>query len=258
MFWAEHPLGYNMHTVQVLASPDMTDVYSSVSLNDSSLLDAWVNSDLNATSEGNSGASAHESYSYNYSAHSTSYAENDSHVSDDLDHAEDEAQASEELDHGEDDAQASDEFDHADDVPLPKPKKNTKPKNTKSKNAKPNTTTLKGIMMTYPKWRLVLAYLRLLMRVAILKGESDNPHVITRASIPAKNAFIAVIFAQSLERANTTSKELETGWKLIHLIYHTDYSPVISSKDGSVIIESEVLYMASVYALYLRYLSHLQ
>jgi hypothetical protein len=253
-----------MHTLQVLVPPeDMTDVYSSVSLNDSSLLNAWVNSDLNATSEGNSDVSAHESHSYNYSAYSTSYAENDSHVGDELDHAEDEAQASEELDHGEDDAQVSDELDHADDVPPPKSKnakpKNTKSKNTRSKNPKPKyTTTLKGIMMSYPKWRLVLAYLRLLMRVAILKGESENPHLITRTSIPAKNAFIAVIFAQSLERANTTSKELETGWRLIPLIYHTDYFPVISSKDGSVISETEVLYMVNIFALYFRFLSHLK
>jgi hypothetical protein len=165
--------------------------------------------------------------------------------------------------HGEDDAQVSDELDHADDVPPPKSKnakpKNTKSKNTRSKNPKPkNTTTLKGIMMSYPKWQLVLAYLRLLMRVAILKGESENPHLITRTSIPAKNVFIAVIFAQSLERANTTSKELETGWRLIPLIYHTDYFPVISSKDGSVISETEVLYMVNIFALYFRFLSHLK
>ncbi|KAG2357922.1 hypothetical protein BDR07DRAFT_1490113 [Suillus spraguei] len=173
IFWAEHPLGYNMHTLQVSGPQDISDVYSSVSPNDSSLLDSWVMSDLNTVSEGNSDA------------------ENESHVSDELHHAND--------------------VHHAIDVPPPAPK---------------NTASLKAIMIAYPKWRLVLAYLRLLMRVAILKGESENPHLITRTSLTTKNTFIADLFAQSLVQANTTSQELET---------------VISTKDGKVISEREVL-----------------
>ncbi|KAG2114907.1 hypothetical protein BD769DRAFT_1391407 [Suillus cothurnatus] len=191
IFWAENPLGYNMHTLQVSGPQDISDVYSSISPNDSLLLDSWVMSDLNTVSEGNSDVSAHESYSYHYSAHSVSQAENELHVSDELHHAND--------------------VHHAIDVPPPAPK---------------NTASLKSIMIAYPKWRLVLAYLRLLMRVAILKGESENPHLITRTSLTTKNTFIADLFAQSLVRANTTSQELET---------------VISTKDGKVISEREVL-----------------
>jgi hypothetical protein len=206
-----------MHTLQVSGPQDISDVYSSVSPNDSSLLDSWVMSDLNTVSEGNSDVSAHESYSYHYSAHSVSQAENESHVSDELHHAND--------------------VHHAINVPPPAPK---------------NTASLKAIMIAYPKWRLVLAYLRLLMRVAILKGESENPHLITRTSLTTKNTFIADLFAQSLVRANTTSQELETGQNFIHVTYsvYTDYFPVISTKDGKVISEREVLCLVSMFALH--------
>jgi hypothetical protein len=79
-----------------------------------------VNSDLNATSEGNSDVSAHESYSYNYSAHSMSYVKNNLYVGNNLDHAEE--------------AQASDEFNHANNVSLPKPKNTLNPRIPNSRN----------------------------------------------------------------------------------------------------------------------------
>ncbi|KAG2123403.1 hypothetical protein BD769DRAFT_1389257 [Suillus cothurnatus] len=180
-----------MHTLQVSGPQDISDVYSSISPNNSSLLDSWVMSDLNMVSEGNSDFSTHESYSYHYSAHSVSQAENKSHVSDKLHHA--------------------NNVHHAIDVPPPTPK---------------NTASLKAIMIAYPKWRLVLAYLRLLMRVAILKGESENPHLITRTLLTTKNTFITNLFAQSLIQANTTLQELEM---------------VISTKDSKVISERKVL-----------------
>ncbi|KAG2141461.1 hypothetical protein BD769DRAFT_1383720 [Suillus cothurnatus] len=142
-------------------------------------------SDLNMVSEGNSDVSTHESYSYHYSAHSVSQAENKSHV--------------------------SDELHHAINVPPPAPK---------------NTTSLKAIMIAYPTWWLVLAYLKLLMRVALLKEESENPHLITRTLLTMKNMFITNLFSQSLVQANTTSQELET---------------VISTKDSKVISEHKVL-----------------
>ncbi|KAG2357861.1 hypothetical protein BDR07DRAFT_1379813 [Suillus spraguei] len=93
-----------------------------------------------------------------------------------------------------------------------------------------DTSTLQGIMIVYPKWRLVLGYLQLLIRVAILKGESENPHIITRALVTRKTAFIEALFAESLVHANTTVRELEK---------------VISTQDGQNISQQGVLNMAS-------------
>ncbi|KAG2147525.1 hypothetical protein DEU56DRAFT_929173 [Suillus clintonianus] len=192
VFWAEHPLGYNMHTLQISGSQDMADAYSSASLNDYSLLNSWGMSNLNTISEGNSDFGAYESYEapYPYSTHTHSAP-----------HAEDEAHI------------AANELHDIDAPP-----------------ASENTSTLQGIMTVYPKWQLVLAYLRLLIRVAILKGESENPNDITRTSSATRDEFIRPLFAQSLVRANTPAAELEI---------------VVSTKDGNIISEREILVMAA-------------
>ncbi|KAG2119468.1 uncharacterized protein F5147DRAFT_647426 [Suillus discolor] len=51
---------------------------------------------------------------------------------------------------------------------------------------------LTGVMQKYSKWRLVLSYLWLLMRLAICRGETGNPHFITTAPIefPASDGRI--------------------------------------------------------------------
>ncbi|KAG0703957.1 hypothetical protein DFH29DRAFT_998012 [Suillus ampliporus] len=199
VFWAKHPLGYNAHTLQISEPQDMLEAYSSTSLNDSSLLNSWIMSNLNTISEDNSDVLAHESYGTPnpYSTHSVSHAEDEVCV-------------------------ASNKLHHADAPPA----------------SEEDTSTLQGIMMVYPKWRLVLAYLRLLIRVAILRGESGNPHAITRTLATTKNAFISRLYAESLVRANTSVEELEM---------------VVSTKDGRIITEREVLIMAIPWISHLIY-----
>lgn len=200
----------------------MSDTYSSVSLDDSLLLESWFLSNINTISA--NGDSAND---YAYSTWSVPHVEDEAHVEDKA-HVNDKAH------------DIGDELDNTNNVP-PKPKEVI------------DTSTLQGIMIVYPKWQSVLTYLRLFIRVAILKGESENPHLITRASAARKQVFINALFAESLVWANTTVEELETGQKLIHAIHfaHTDdYFPVVSTKDGQIIDKCGILNMVSIFAPY--------
>ncbi|KAG1869685.1 hypothetical protein C8R48DRAFT_771075 [Suillus tomentosus] len=87
---------------------------------------------------------------------------------------------------------------------------------------------LTGVMLKYSKWRLVLSYLRLLIRLAICRGETGNPHFITTAPLETKAALIHRLFTESLLRANISAVELEQ----------------VSASDGRIISENEILVMA--------------
>ncbi|KAG1895784.1 uncharacterized protein F5891DRAFT_983963 [Suillus fuscotomentosus] len=87
---------------------------------------------------------------------------------------------------------------------------------------------LTGVMLKYSKWRLVLSYLRLLIRLAICRGETGNPHFITTAPLETKAALIHRLFTESLLRANISAVELEQ----------------VSTSDGRIISENDILVMA--------------
>ena len=166
----------------------MSDVYSSASANKASIFNSWMMSNAHVTSEGDGSLSAHLDYGVPYSTHSVPY-DNSSHEADYLD------------------------------LNDPAPDANGDVPDIQLDTQCEDTSTLQGIMTTYPKWRLVLAYLRLLIRLAICKGETENPHLITKAKTEKKATFICHLFAQSLLRANTSTEELEQGQKLICVIH---------------------------------------
>ncbi|KAG0704190.1 hypothetical protein DFH29DRAFT_873972 [Suillus ampliporus] len=70
--------------------------------------------------------------------------------------------------------------------------------------------TLQRIMLVYPTWTMPLGYLRLLMRVVICTGQTENPHTITKMHAENKIALIHTLWAESMKRANTTLDRLET------------------------------------------------
>jgi hypothetical protein len=146
--------------------PEMSEVYSTMSVNDHSLFNGWVVSDVNMASEDDGSFSVYPNHEAPYPAHS---------------------------------------------APCPAPHTPIAEAHVAEDNPPQPTRTLLDIMTRYPKWRLVLAYLRLLLRVAICTGNSENPHEITTSNADVKAAFIAGIFAQSLQRSNTIEEDLETG-----------------------------------------------
>lgn len=171
--------------------PDTSEIYSTLSVNDHSLLNSWTLPDVNMASEGDGSFSAYSHHGASYPSHSAA------NIS-----------ASYLTQAASDPAPAA---SHALTV-------ETRPNNDVAVEVVSSQTTsnLKKIMKEYPKWRLVLAYLRLLFRVAICTGNTVNPHDITTSKPEVKAALVADLFAESLVRANTLEKELETGQHHIH------------------------------------------
>ncbi|KAG2122955.1 hypothetical protein BD769DRAFT_1670305 [Suillus cothurnatus] len=188
--WADYPLGYNMPVFDFDGIPEMSEVYSTMSVNDHSLFNGWVVSDVNMASEDDGSFSVYPNHEAPYPAHSAPCP--------------------------------------AHSAPCPAPHTPIAEAHVAEDNPPQPTRTLLDIMTRYPKWRLVLAYLRLLLRVAICTGNSENPHEITTSNADVKAAFIAGIFAQSLQCSNTIEEDLET---------------VVSSKDGSTITRDVILVM---------------
>ncbi|KAG1897633.1 uncharacterized protein F5891DRAFT_1191841 [Suillus fuscotomentosus] len=65
---------------------------------------------------------------------------------------------------------------------------------------------LKRVMNTYPKWKLALAYLRVLLRIAVCVGEISNPHKLTFEN---RAEAIRNVWPRALLRANINSCDLE-------------------------------------------------
>jgi len=156
--------------------PEMLEVYSTMLVNDHSLFNGWVVSDVNMVSEDNGSFSVYPNHEAPYPAHSAPCP--------------------------------------AHSAPCPAPHTPITEAHVAKDNPPQPTHTLLDIMTWYPKWRLVLAHLRLLLRVAICTGNSENPHEITASNADVKAAFITGIFAQSLQCSNTIEEDLETGESL--------------------------------------------
>ncbi|KAG2047194.1 hypothetical protein BDR06DRAFT_976913 [Suillus hirtellus] len=174
--WADYPLGYNMPVFNFRGIPDMLEVHSTVSVNDHSFFNGWPLSDVNMASEGDGSFSAYSHHGAPYPTHSAPYiAHSAPHPA---------PAASQTL--------VNNAHDASGQVVPQQPAVN-----------------LKQIMIEYPKWRLVLAYLRLLFRVAICTGNSVvNPHEITTSDADMRSNLIATLFSQSLKRANTLEEDL--------------------------------------------------
>lgn len=213
-------------------SGHLSDVFSSASAsgNDASNFGSWMISNAPVRSEGDGSLSAHTSYGGPYSAHSDSHHNSESTPAPDIVIT----------------AAHSDSHDNSTPALVP----DTAITTAQSKDA----DHLKGIMKKYPKWRLVLSYLRLLIRVAICKGETGNPHFITTASLETKAAMIHGLFTESLTRANISSTE--EGQKLIHEMRRTHSFPVTSTSDSRTLSENEVLAMVCFPLVSIIYLSH--
>ncbi|KAG1899893.1 uncharacterized protein F5891DRAFT_1189372 [Suillus fuscotomentosus] len=75
--------------------------------------------------------------------------------------------------------------------------------------------SLHQIMEMCPNWRRVLALLRMLLRVAICCGRSDNPYLLVNVDFSARQLeLIRSVWPECLLRANVTSESLETGQEL--------------------------------------------
>ncbi|KAG1858312.1 hypothetical protein C8R48DRAFT_674356 [Suillus tomentosus] len=71
--------------------------------------------------------------------------------------------------------------------------------------------SLHQIMEMCPNWRRVLALLRMLLRVAICCGHSDNPYLLVNVEFSARRLeLIRSVWPECLLRANVTSESLET------------------------------------------------
>ncbi|KAG1806054.1 hypothetical protein EV424DRAFT_1350875 [Suillus variegatus] len=183
--WADYPSGYNMPVFNFGSILDMSDIYSTVSVNDHSLFNDWTSLDVNMALEGD-GAYSHHGAPSSYHTHSSPYiADSAPHSIPAVSHA---------LIVEAHDANDNDN-DNTKVVPRPRPRK--------------PASNLKQIMTDYPKWRLVLAYLRLLFRVAICTGNSVNPHEITTSRADVKDSLVANLFCQSLKCADTLEEDLE-------------------------------------------------
>ncbi|KAG1764969.1 hypothetical protein EV702DRAFT_1204781 [Suillus placidus] len=224
--WADFPLGYNMPDFSFDHILEISDVYSTMSVNDHSLFNGWLVSDVDMGSEDDGSFSAYANHEAPYPAHSAPHPAPAAPYVPIV-----EAQDSTDAPHQHTEAQGLTDapLPHAavqgsTDAPLP----HTAAQGSTGVPAR-RTNTLKGIMTEYPKWRLVLAYMRLLIRVAICTGNSGNPHEITTNNADVRAVFMADIFAQSLQGANTAEEQLET---------------IISSEDGSTITRNMILLMA--------------
>jgi hypothetical protein len=236
-------------------SGHLSDVFSSASAagNDASNFGSWLISNAPVRSEGDGSLSAHTSYGGPYSAHSDSHHYSESTPAPDIAIAITTAHS--ESHHNSESVPASDivitaahsdSHDNSTSALVP----DTAITIAQSKDA----DHLKGIMKKYPKWRLVLSYLRLLIRVAICKGETGNPHFITTASLETKAAMIHGLYTESLTRANISSTE--EGQKLIHEMRRTHPFPVTSTSDSRKLSENEVLAMVCFPLVSITYLSH--
>jgi hypothetical protein len=225
--WADFPLGYNMPEFSFDGILEMSDIYSTMSANDHSLFNNWLVSDVDMGSEDDGSFSAYANHEVPYPTPAAPYtpiAEAQGSTDTPLPHtkvqgltdaplADTAAQSSIDarLPHtkaqGLTDAPLPDTAAQSSiDAPLP----HTVAQGSVGAPPRRNDT-LKGIMTEYPKWRVVLAYMRLFIRVAICTGNSGNPHEITTNNADMRAVFIADMFAQSLQGANTVEEQLETG-----------------------------------------------
>ncbi|KAG2159197.1 uncharacterized protein EDB93DRAFT_1245013 [Suillus bovinus] len=208
-------------------SGHLSNVFLSASAlgNDALNFGSWMISNAPVRSEGNGSLSTHISYGGPYSAHSDSHHNPKSTPAPDIAIAITTAHS--ESNHTSESVPApdiiimaahSDSHHNSTSALMP----DTAITTAQSKDA----DHFKGIMKKYPKWRLVLSYLWLLIRVAICKGETGNPHFITTASLETKAAMIHGLFTESLTRANISNIE-----------------EVTSTSDSRTLSENEVLAM---------------
>lgn len=70
-------------------------------------------------------------------------------------------------------------------------------------------------MKTCPKWRKALAYLRLMIRIEICLGRTENPHLLVTSEYAERRCLlIRSIWPRCLIKADVISEELETGLQL--------------------------------------------
>ncbi|KAG1742176.1 hypothetical protein EDB19DRAFT_1907642 [Suillus lakei] len=71
--------------------------------------------------------------------------------------------------------------------------------------------SLHRVMETCPNWRKALAYLRILLRIAICRGHSDNPHILVTADYAdRRRELLNSWWPKSLICANAMQENLET------------------------------------------------
>jgi hypothetical protein len=78
-------------------------------------------------------------------------------------------------------------------------------------SAQADSNSLNNIQLRYPEWQNVLVRVRVLMRVALSRGEYGNPFIFTTSGTDLKARFIANLFDQSLNELELTRSKLTTG-----------------------------------------------
>ncbi|KAG1735472.1 hypothetical protein EDD22DRAFT_959925 [Suillus occidentalis] len=79
------------------------------------------------------------------------------------------------------------------------------------KKAASGQLSIHKIMKTCPKWRKALAYLRLMIRIEICLGRTENPHLLVTSEYAERRCLlIRSIWPRCLIKADVTSEELET------------------------------------------------
>jgi hypothetical protein len=86
-------------------------------------------------------------------------------------------------------------------------------RSTKKKAKKPAKPEggLKRIVRIYNNWKTAIAYLRILLRVAVCIGEIDNPFML---NVDRRDIAIQEVWPRALLRANLSVSDLEVGQEL--------------------------------------------
>ncbi|KAG1779353.1 hypothetical protein EV702DRAFT_1195316 [Suillus placidus] len=116
--------------------------------------------------------------------------------------------------------------------------------------------SLHQIMETCMNWRKALAYLHMLLRVAICYGRSDNPHLLVNVEFSTRRLeLIRNIWPECLLHANVASGNLETGQELnISLIpTHTESFLVLTKITQLPMSHNDVLALASPWVTQFMY-----
>ena len=79
-------------------------------------------------------------------------------------------------------------------------------------NTHGDSNSLHHIQLRYPQWQIVLVRMRILMRIAVCRGECGNPFLLTQTtSSDTRARFIANLFKQSLTEVGIPRVELCCG-----------------------------------------------
>ncbi|KAG1868588.1 hypothetical protein F4604DRAFT_1927123 [Suillus subluteus] len=99
--------------------------------------------------------------------------------------------------------------------------------------------SLHKVMQTCPNWRKALAYLRVLLRIALCHGHSDNPHVLINVDYAKRRLeLICSCWPDCLFRANIAPEALET---------------VLTKDSKAPMTHAEVLTLANGFATFLTH-----